>query len=607
LCIILSTLLALSACAPEASFNGETRREPATSSSVTPSGSITPSVTPPRDDCATGHLFPDLSEICARCGIDYFTVTLEFKLTETKDSYMVSSVGKCDRSLIKIPETYKDLPVTQIGEWAFCPYMKDDDESAYCTGITGVVLPSTIQIIGESAFDSCINLKSIYIPEGVTEIGVDAFALCTRLTDIRLPQSLTTIGGGAFAYCQMREIEIPKNVTTVGHAAFSGCDKLVRLVLHDGITSLGGAVVMSCNSLESIYVSSAITEIGQDFAFDCPALKTVEFGGEIESIGICAFSGCESLETIDLGSKLESIPDSAFCGCTSLRSVIMQKAVTHIGEFAFTNCQSLRNIPISGELTSLGKDAFTGCSALYNVYEGFGYVGSTINPYFILASRVDPMQKNAVVHDDTRFVSAAAFANSDIESIYLGKSLDFVSPDTFEKMYALSQIQVSPENQTYHATGNCLIETESKTLVLGCMNSIIPNDGSVTVIGAKAFAHIKGLKSLVIPSTIVTIKGNAFIYCTDLEWLVIGSGVQTISHDQLIGCNKFSTIYYVGTQEEWDRIKITGKDAGPGIVFGGNKELLKATVYFYSETKPTEEGNFWHYVDGKPTPWKTEE
>ena len=32
-------------------------------------------------------------------------------------------------------------------------------------------------------------------------------------------------------------------------------------------------------------------------------------------------------------------------------------------------------------------------------------------------------------------------------------------------------------------------------------------------------------------------------------------------------------------------------------------EQTDATLYFYSETEPTEKGNFWHYVDGKPVIW----
>ncbi len=37
-----------------------------------------------------------------------------------------------------------------------------------------------------------------------------------------------------------------------------------------------------------------------------------------------------------------------------------------------------------------------------------------------------------------------------------------------------------------------------------------------------------------------------------------------------------------------------------------NSNLTSATRYYYSETTPTEAGNYWHYVDGVPTPWTTE-
>jgi hypothetical protein len=34
-----------------------------------------------------------------------------------------------------------------------------------------------------------------------------------------------------------------------------------------------------------------------------------------------------------------------------------------------------------------------------------------------------------------------------------------------------------------------------------------------------------------------------------------------------------------------------------------NSKLTSATLYYYSETTPAESGNYWHYVDGVPTPW----
>ena len=54
-------------------------------------------------------------------------------------------------------------------------------------------------------------------------------------------------------------------------------------------------------------------------------------------------------------------------------------------------------------------------------------------------------------------------------------------------------------------------------------------------------------------------------------------------------------------------IHIVGRATTGGLQMGGNSVLLSKTIYFYSEEQPTEPGNYWHYVDGIPTPWETEE
>jgi len=31
--------------------------------------------------------------------------------------------------------------------------------------------------------------------------------------------------------------------------------------------------------------------------------------------------------------------------------------------------------------------------------------------------------------------------------------------------------------------------------------------------------------------------------------------------------------------------------------------LDSVDIYYYSDKNPTTEGNYWHYVNNKPTPW----
>ena len=57
------------------------------------------------------------------------------------------------------------------------------------------------------------------------------------------------------------------------------------------------------------------------------------------------------------------------------------------------------------------------------------------------------------------------------------------------------------------------------------------------------------------------------------------------------GAKNLEKIYYRGTVEEWES------------VVADVSLPTNATVYYYSETQPTDEGNYWHFADGKPIVW----
>ena len=71
--------------------------------------------------------------------------------------------------------------------------------------------------------------------------------------------------------------------------------------------------------------------------------------------------------------------------------------------------------------------------------------------------------------------------------------------------------------QKFNAENDCLLDLEAKTLVRGCQNSVIPDDGSVKAIGEFAFYKCKRLKEIVIPETVNYIGWGAFRQCKDLN------------------------------------------------------------------------------------------
>ncbi len=94
-----------------------------------------------------------------------------------------------------------------------------------------------------------------------------------------------------------------------------------------------------------------------------------------------------------------------------------------------------------------------------------------------------------------------------------------------------------------------------------------------------------------------------------LESIILPTSIKKIDKKAFDECNKLTTVYYYGTAAEWQsvelvntEIKIVDKDKNE-IVEVVENALAKCTVYFYSEEAPTEAGNYWHFVDGKPLVW----
>lgn len=136
-----------------------------------------------------------------------------------------------------------------------------------------------------------------------------------------------------------------------------------------------------------------------------------------------------------------------------------------------------------------------------------------------------------------------------LESIYIGANVNFIRPfsasiptNTLEtrKAWKLEEIKISPENRYYSVKGNCLIETQSKTIVVSYQEAVIPDDGSVTAIGDSAFVFYP-YKSLVIPDCIHTIDNGAFVGSL-LESVVLPKNLKSLGESVFGGCNNLKIV-----------------------------------------------------------------
>ena len=204
-----------------------------------------------------------------------------------------------------------DLPSTRkkIDDYAFvngtCNRYNENKQ-----GITSIVIPDSVEYIGQHAFDGNRMLKSVTlsknlkkiephsfencglvsleIPEGVTEIGEEAFAY-NALTAVKMPDTLLKIGNGAFRsgfVYDLREgkksIKIPEHVAEIGAGAFHDCllsdielpnhpifcdflaftgNHLSSVAFPEGTTSMTLPLVMGNEDLNRIYLPKSLKEL----------------------------------------------------------------------------------------------------------------------------------------------------------------------------------------------------------------------------------------------------------------------------------------------------------------------------------------------------------
>lgn len=466
--------------------------------------------------------------------------------------------------------------------------------------VNSITLPTTLKSIGETAFYNCASLEEVIIPEGVTHIGKQAFGYCSSLSSVNISKSAQEIGEGVFVYCNKLEnieissenknfemngnclldkknkvllwgadeITIPNGTVRIGSYSFTKKEGLKEVVLPDTVESIGDYAFEYCYDIEKIILSKSLKEIGNSSFHGCEAVSEIILPDSLETIGALAFTSCTSLAKIETGSNIRYIgggdggspfyntavyndennwengalyigkclievdktklPEEyvvkngttviasyVFSGSHSLKSLSLPESLLGTGKYAFSYCTSLTELAIPNSITKMEDGVLLGCCSLTSVDfpENLEYIGK-----FALSECIS------------------------VKELNLPEKVSFIDNEAFSYGNGFEKITVSEKNETYKSAGNCLIEKESKKLILGCSKSVIPSDGSVVSIGENAFIHCDKLTSVVIPDSIKNIGSNAFYKCTSLESVALGKGVEIIEGSAFCSCSSLKNV-----------------------------------------------------------------
>ena len=195
--------------------------------------------------------------------------------------------------------------------------LSEDESYAICNGFAE-----------NSVQSQTINIDSAYLGKPVKEIANKAFYAKTKITNVVIPASVETIGEYAFQNTNLVSINLSNNVKTIKKAAFAKT-KINSVIIPESVTELGTQVFWQCTELESAKISDNVTDLKTYLFYECGKLSKVNIPAKATAIGSTAFAKT-ALTEINITGNVTSIGDYAFQDCSKMKNVTLQDGIEKI-------------------------------------------------------------------------------------------------------------------------------------------------------------------------------------------------------------------------------------------------------------------------------------
>ena len=247
-------------------------------------------------------------------------------------------------------------------------------------------------------YDGKTSEGEIEIPSRLGGYPVTALAKSALagkdFTKVVLPDTLEKIGDYAFSACsQLREITIPASVEALGNGVFTQCDALEEFSIdptnpylketnHVIYTADGKTLVAAAGRTDECIAVPLTVEKIQSYAFyNCDTLKSITIPGSVRELGEGCFGGCAHLNQVELQDGLEVIGAYCFRDNFDLSVIRIPSTVKQLQAAAFYGDYNLRKIYFCGDAPEFGSQisgtyydrVFYGCAKGMEAYYPAAY------------------------------------------------------------------------------------------------------------------------------------------------------------------------------------------------------------------------------------------
>ena len=219
------------------------------------------------------------------------------------------------------------------------------------------------------------------------------------------------------------------------------------------------------------------------------------------------------------------------------------KPVTAIADKAFEGYKNIVNIYIPKTIKAIGEDAFQ--NATSNLIRFICYEG-TENEWANIAIQKGNEELNPREFDDVAWFRLYE-CNLSGDMVYQASD----DAATLVRYFGSdSKVDIPTE-----LGGKPVTEIGEWVFAYYSSLTEVTIPKSVTSIRAFAFRSCSSLTKAIIPEGVTSIGDSAFLYCSSLTEVTIPKSVTSIEYFAFCDCEALKTVYYGGTQEDWEALK----------------------------------------------------
>lgn len=505
-------------------------------------------------------------------------------------------------------------------------------------GLTSVQFPENVKTANDTNWDSSVkergdffignlafqgnNLKEVTLPEGVFYVAPNGFSKNPNLKKVTFPSTIKLIGNSAFAACaieklnfsentdfplaidniaffnnKIKSVWLPDKTEKVTNMAFKSNTGVENGIVHLYIPKTKGNYVDN-NAYQKPFVGDAIPAEAwaekpwgtAHFAFDGTTIIGLSESGKIKiqndtnlvlpdqnaagedvtaigdgtnGVGTFGYKAADGTvyapDSVKLPAKLESIGNFAFSAVVDtktsevkhgVKAVVFPETLKTIGNTAFQNAP-LTEVSLPDSVTSVGSGAFTNTEkATTHIEKVKLSKGMTAIPAGMFTNQ---KVKNVEIPEGIKTIGVRAFAGNRVETLKISGTVEKIDDYAFWNNQ-MKELEIPGNVKTI---GRYAFQ-RTQEYIKATINKVVLHEG-LESIGKKAFyqALTSECKSIDLPTTVKVLDAAAFEGNAKVTLI-------SLVEDQVNAKGDYTKVVAKGTAHEIVLVHKVTFDAGEG-------------------------------------------